>query len=91
MLALINSTLINYWFSFFYFDVNIKPEQLRQIPIKEITEQEQLPFITFVDKILYAKKLNPQADTSAWEKEIDALVYQLYGLSDEEVKMVEGG
>ncbi len=48
-----------------------------------------------VDKILQAKivKANdyspPQADTSQWEREIDRLVYGLYGLSEEEVRIVE--
>jgi hypothetical protein len=37
-----------------------------------------------------AKRVEPQADTSALEGEIDQLVYQLYGLSEEEVKIVEG-
>jgi hypothetical protein len=32
----------------------------------------------------------PQADTSALEREIDQRVYQLYGLSDDEVRIVEG-
>lgn len=47
--------------------------------------------IALVDKILAAKKANPQVDTSAWEREIDGLVYELYGLTEEEVKVVEGG
>ena len=44
-----------------------------------------------MDKILAAKKQNPQTDTSGWEKEIDRLVYQLYDLTGEEVKIIEGG
>jgi hypothetical protein len=32
---------------------------------------------------------NPRADTSALEWEIDQLVYQLYGLTEEEIKIVE--
>ncbi len=43
-----------------------------------------------LDKILSAKKQNPQADTSAWEREIDNLVYLLYELNEEEIKIVEG-
>lgn len=39
---------------------------------------------------LAAKRVNPQADTSKLEKEIDQLVYQLYGLTEEEKKIVEG-
>ncbi len=42
-----------------------------------------------VDKILADKKENPQADTGEWEKEIDQLVYKLYGLTEEEVRIIE--
>ena len=41
------------------------------------------------DGILGAKRANPQADTSALEREIDQLVYQLYGLTEEELNIVE--
>ncbi len=34
--------------------------------------------------------IRPQADTSKLEAEIDQLVYQLYGLTEEEIKIVEG-
>jgi len=43
-----------------------------------------------VDKILAAKQQNPQTDTSEWENEIDKLVYRLYDLTEEEVKIIEG-
>ena len=36
------------------------------------------------------KKANPQEDTSKEEAEIDRLVYQLYGLSEDEIMIVEG-
>ena len=39
---------------------------------------------------LAAKKANPQANTSKEEAEIDRLVYVLYGLSEDEIKIVEG-
>lgn len=42
-----------------------------------------------VDKILEAKKQNPQADTGDLEEEIDSLIYKLYGLSEEEINIVE--
>ena len=35
------------------------------------------------------KKNDPSDDTSALESEIDRLVYQLYGQTDEEIKIVE--
>ncbi|MBI2949476.1 MAG: hypothetical protein HYY23_17705 [Verrucomicrobia bacterium] len=42
-----------------------------------------------VDRILAAKQKNPAADTSALEREIDQQVYALYGLTPEEIKIVE--
>ncbi len=39
--------------------------------------------------ILAAKQMNPAADTSALEGEIDQQVYALYGLMPEEIKIVE--
>jgi len=42
-----------------------------------------------VDNILEAKKQNPQADTRDLEQEIDNLVYKLYGLTEEEIKIIE--
>lgn len=33
---------------------------------------------------------DPEADTTAWEQEIDRLVYELYGLTEDEIAIVEG-
>lgn len=66
----------------------VKLEKLKPLPII-ITENQQ-PIIALVEKILAAKRQNPQADTTAQEAEIDKLVYELYGLGEEEIKVVEG-
>ncbi len=62
---------------------------LEKFPIPKLTASDQQPFIELVEKILAAKKAGQ--DTSAWEAEIDTLVYGLYGLTDEEIAIVEGG
>ena len=43
-----------------------------------------------VDRILGAKQRDAKADTSALEREIDGLVHALYGLTPEEIQLVEG-
>ncbi len=43
-----------------------------------------------VEQILDAKRENPQADTSKLECEIDCLVYKLYDLSEDEIRIVKG-
>jgi hypothetical protein len=93
LLGLLNSTLLDWFYGFIgkpkgnareYFN---KP--LSEIPIFKATQKQQQPIIDLVDKILAAKKENPQADTSEWEKEIDRLVYELYGLTYDEVLVVD--
>ena len=59
-------------------------------PIPAATAAQQKPIIALVDRILAAKEKDSNADTSALESEIDALVYRLYGLADEEIAVVEG-
>ncbi len=61
---------------------------IQQIPIPEITLEEQKPFIKLVDEILEKKKLGQE--TKDLENEIDKLVYRLYDLTDEEIAIVEG-
>jgi hypothetical protein len=63
-------------------------ENLFEIPIPEITPEEQQPFIKLVDEILEKKKLGQE--TADLENKIDAMVYRLYDLTDEEIAIVEG-
>jgi hypothetical protein len=61
-----------------------------QIPIPQANPKQAKLITSLVDKILTAKKSDPKADTSALETECDRLVYQLYGLTEAEIKIVEG-
>lgn len=71
-------------------DYHIYPEHIRNIPIPTATKEQQKPVIDLVDKILAAKKADATNDTTALERKIDELVYKLYGLTDEEIGVVEG-
>ena len=93
VLGLLNSKLLDWYYGFIgkvkgkvreYFN---KPLEL--IPIHIAKEEEQLPIISLVDRILAAKKANPLADTTAEEREIDRLVYDLYNLTEEEINVIE--
>lgn len=94
-LGILNSSLIGWYHNKVSPKANkglfpkILINDVRNIPIVEIPKPEQQPFIDKVDQILSLKKDNPEADTSALEREIDFMVYELYGLSEEEIKIVE--
>ncbi len=62
---------------------------VKEFPIIEVADDRQKEVIRPVDRILAAKRANPEADTTAWEREIDQLVYKLYGLTEAEIKIVE--
>ena len=70
-------------------DYHIYPEHVRNIPIPTASAEDQQKIIALVDEILAAKKSNPSADTSTLEAEIDKIVYGLYGLTNDEIAVVE--
>lgn len=101
LLGILNSKLMNWFYRFIgkpkgkireYFN-----RPLSLIPIKKISLTQQQPFVAFVDKILsitksgdYLQDKFKQAKVKAIEAEIDQLVYKLYDLTPEEIKIVEG-
>ncbi len=99
--ALLNSKLITFYFKNFCggcilgkSGYQYNKHALEKIPIPKITpkNQELARKITDCAKaILEAKEKDPKANTKELEKEIDALVYQLYNLTDEEIKIIEEG
>ena len=63
---------------------------METIPIPNLDPDDQLPFVGLVDQILKAKSYDFQANITESEMKIDTLVYELYGLTNEEVSIVEG-
>ncbi|GHR03153.1 type IIG restriction enzyme/methyltransferase [Helicobacter pylori] len=96
--ALLNSKCIYFAMRKFYMgggiEGELKTNNLEKIPIPKITPQNQKLAHKITDcaqAILEAKEKDPKANTQKLEKEIDALVYELYNLTDEEIKIIEEG
>jgi tRNA1(Val) A37 N6-methylase TrmN6 len=66
-----------------------KPMYVTQLPIPPAEETQRALVTDLVDTILAAKRADPDADVSSLEAEIDQLVYSLYGLTREEVAIIE--
>ncbi len=88
LLAILNSKLINYYFRLNFNNKDIYAYQLEQIPICFDSSRKN-EIINIVNQIIKAKKQNPKSITTTLESQIDHLVYQLYGLTEEEIKIVE--
>ena len=95
LLAIINSRLIDFFLKQIastkqngYFEY--KPVYVSQLPIVDPGVESGGKIRTIVNQILTTKRADPLAGTSDLEAEIDRLVYELYGLTAEEIKVVEG-
>jgi adenine-specific DNA-methyltransferase len=93
VLGLLNSKLYYFWL---YHKGKRKGEMLElfytpltEIPIKCPSPIDQQPLIKAVDRIILAKQRDPGADIGKLEEEIDRLIYELYGLTEEEIAIVE--
>lgn len=100
ILALLNSKLYYVWL---YNkgkrkgdSLELYQKPLSEIPIKKAEEETQQQFVAIVDKILaitqtddYLSNQDKQNRVKAYQNEIDQLVYKLYGLTEEEIKIVE--
>jgi len=63
-------------------------DYMRQIPIPRASPKVQEQLETLVNRALAAKAKDPSADTGPIEREIDLLVYELYGLTADERDLV---
>ncbi|MGT0062994.1 type IIG restriction enzyme/methyltransferase [Helicobacter pylori] len=99
LLGMLHSKLITFAFKTFYAGGGLgesgyryKKAFIERLPIPKITPQNQKLAHKITDgaeAILKAKEKDPKANTQKLEKEIDALVYELYNLTDEEIKTIE--
>ena len=62
---------------------------VEKFPIPTTMPSDQAALEALVDRILAAKQTNPQADVTDLEREIDERIYHLYGLTPEEIRIVE--
>lgn len=93
LLAVLNSRLISCLMNIWCISrrggfLEYKVQYIEKIPIKDLSHKKQQPFIELVDLILEGKKLGK--DTTDLENQIDQMVYKLYNLTKEEIKIVEG-
>lgn len=94
LLGVLNSSVLWYFIkntsnaynsNYYYF----KTKYLERFSFPQVSKAAQSPIISLVSKILKAKREDPEADTTQWEHEIDRTVFALYGLSQDEIALVE--
>ncbi len=94
LIGVLNSKLSTYLYRLLSMEQNrtlsqIKPTILKELPIESNDKQKVIKIESLVTEIIKIKNNNPDADVSHLEKEIDKIVYELYGLNPEEIAIVE--
>ena len=92
--GVINSKLASFWLNITFNSlkmsgeaINVGRNELGLLPIPQ--KQDDFDFKNIINRIMENKKSNPSADTSILESNIDLHVYHLYGLTYDEVLIVD--
>ncbi|HEG3394086.1 TPA: Eco57I restriction-modification methylase domain-containing protein [Campylobacter coli] len=95
--AILNSKLIAFWLKhkgkMQGNNYQIDKEPLLNIPIVDTNSKNKKladELINLVDEILKAKEQDKNANTQELENKINSLVYKLYNLTEDEIKIIEG-
>ena len=102
ILGLLNSKIINYWYGTQFKGIHVKLNELRLIPIKRTNEEIQDKITTLVNCMLslnkklleFGDKTTPETarlkeEIVKTDAQIDELVYKIYGITEEEKKIIE--
>ncbi len=87
--GLLNSKLINFWYCKKYLMPTIGGYELHSIPIK--IKYNYMDIMALVDAAICAAQNNNLIVLNQKMKEIDKIVYDIYGLTDAEIKIIEQG
>ncbi|ECL3415247.1 TPA: Eco57I restriction-modification methylase domain-containing protein [Campylobacter jejuni] len=100
LIAFLNNDFVAFIFKTFYAGGNLgengfryKKAFLEKLPMPKINSKNQKladELINLVDEILKAKEQDKNANTQELENKINSLVYKLYNLTEEEIKIIEG-
>lgn len=91
ILGLLNSKLINYYFSYFNNTNHVPIGEVKKVPVPDISIKQKEKFISLINLMLDMQnnKEIVQQKIDILNNQIDQLIYKLYDLTEEEIKIVE--
>ena len=94
IMAVLSSKLGFYIFYNFYSEITLgdvgfqyRKSSLEEFPIPEVDKKTEKEIVNLVEKVIEGKKKG--IDTREFEEEIDKIVYELYNLNENEIKIIE--
>ncbi len=91
--ALLNSKLMNFYHKYLFLDIEkelfqkILIENCKLFPCRAFKDSNSVKAI--IEKIIKTKSSDAEADTTEFETNLDKMIYELYELTEEEIKIIE--
>lgn len=91
--ALLNSKLMNFYHKYLFLDIEkelfqkILIENCKLFPCRVFKDSNSVKAI--IEKIIKTKSSDAEADTTEFETNLDKMIYELYELTEEEIKIIE--
>lgn len=89
LLAILNSKAMNWYFRCFSTNSNVNSYEIENLPIPKLGRNEENLLHDLATNIIERKRRNPSVDISFEESLIDTIVYHLYDLTYDEVRIVD--
>ena len=82
ILGILNSRLMDFYFRLHNSNTHVSSRELNQLPLIDVAQKKRKPLVDLVTRRMKGELVDDK---------IDALVYELYGLTEKEIALVEGG
>jgi len=98
LLGVMNSKLMDYYYRLLFPSwgdpwnegrVQFRKDRMISLPIFSATSAQKAKITDHVKQIIAMTKLDTNADISKLERQIDELIYQVYGLTQDEIALIE--
>ena len=96
LIALLNSSLLNWFFKIFSTNSNVNGYEVDNLPIPIVELSKQKVLVEYINEIYtvtenkdYLQSVQKKLKIKEYENKIDQIVYDLYGLTAEEIEIIE--
>jgi hypothetical protein len=89
ILSLLNSKLFDFYYQSLYFGWQVTIPAINSLPIIFTNQIKEQKIVELTKAIISNKQTNPSADLSIIKSQIDDLIFEVYGLDENEINLIK--
>ena len=90
LLGFLNSSIINWIFNSRSTNSNVNNYEIERLPIPKFNDNDKKTIEELVHKCIELKENDETADIKLIQNDIDKIIYELYNITEDEIKIIEG-